>query len=548
MARKLLKMMLASATCFVPAVVHAQTTIDRVDPTQIERNALPAPAKVPDKTPVLETAPVVSTTATGGSIDVGAIMFSGLSGLDPSDFSDIVARYIGRSLSSAELSRLAEEVSARARGRGYVFASAWIEPQRLTTGVLTVKFDPGMLDDVRVEGDEDGAVRTALAPLIGQPATLDQVERRLLIAGDIDGVSVRRSRFVREQGRGILIVTVVRTPLRVRVVVENDSTAPIGPVQMRIDADLSAVLAGDDAFTVTYVSTPFEPDELQYVRGRYSKRISKDGTEVAIAATAASTHPGAYLDALDLHGRSWSGNIELRHPLLRRRDASLWFGAELNLRDSRLHRGPLLRRHDRIFAMRMSLYGNADFAGGRMRINTTLSRGLDGLGATRAGDPDASRDDADGTFTHIVTSGNWVRPLGDGFSMRLAALAQVSSGPLLIAEEIGIGGNAFLRGYDYSERSGDEGYMGSAELRYDWRNPLGLGREAQVYGFVDGGRVTNQADGFGGGALASGGGGLRADVSSSIDANVEVAVPLSGPRFETGASDPRINLRLLKVF
>ena len=64
----------------------------------------------------------------------------------------------------------------------------------------------------------------------------------------------------------------------------------------------------------------------------------------------------------------------------------------------------------------------------------------------------------------------------------------------------------------------------------------------------DGGRVTNLSGGFGSGSLASGGAGIRADVSRTIDANVELAVPLTGPRYETGGADPRLNLRVMKLF
>ncbi|MES2337124.1 MAG: ShlB/FhaC/HecB family hemolysin secretion/activation protein [Pseudomonadota bacterium] len=526
----------------------AQSAIDRVDPALIERDRLPVlPKPAKDAPAVMRAAPQPSVN-TASEIELGAITLSGLAGLVPADFADIFARYIGRSVSSAELSRLAEEISARARGKGYVFASASIDPQRLTTGVLIVRYDPGVLDDIRIEGGDNAAVRDALAPLLGKPAQMRQVERRLLLAGDIDGVAIRRSQFVRDGSRGVLVVTIAQTATRVRAVLDNDSSAPIGPEQLRLDASLNGVLAKDDVLAVTYVATPFEPDELQYIRGRYAKRVSRDGTEVSIGASVSSSRPGDYLDALDIRGQSWSANIGLLQPLLRRRNGSLWFGANLDVRDSRQFRSGRLRRHDRIFAMRASVYGNATAVGGTVRGNLTLSHGLDGLGATGAGDPLASRDDSDSDFTHVVGWGDWTRPVGDGFSLRLAAQGQLASGPLLIAEEIGLGGAAFLRGYDYSERSGDEGYMGSAELRYDWRNPLGLGRKAQVYGFVDGGRVTNLADGYGGGALTSGGGGIRADVSPSIDANVEVAVPLSGPRYETGTHEPRINLRVLKVF
>lgn len=526
----------------------AQTAIDRVDPARIERDNLPKPAKVHQTTPVVETTGIATTAPASGAIDVGAITFEGLRDLTERDFSDIVARYIGRSLSADELSRLTDEIGSRARDRGYVFASASIKPQRLSAGVLKVRYDPGVVEAIRIEGDDDPAVRAALAPLIGKPARMTEVERRLLIAGDIDGITILRSAFVREDGRGTLVVKTHATKSRIRTVLENDSTGPIGPEQLRLDADINGVLASDDAITLTYVTTPFEPDELQYVRTGYSKRVGHDGTEVAAAVSASSTRPGAYLDAFDISGDSVSATLSVLHPLHRRRDASLWFGGNLSLRDVEQFRAGERRRRDRIFAVRVSVNGNMQAAGGILRGTLTLSRGLDGLGATRAGDPMASRDDADGTFTTLLGWADWTRPLGGGVSLRLAAQAQASSAPLLVAEEIGIGGSAFLRGYDYSERSGDQGYMGLAELRYDWRNPLGLGRKAQLYGFIDGGRVTNLGGGFGGGGLVSGGGGVRADVSSSIDANVEVAVPLAGPRYETDNHDPRLNLRVLKVF
>jgi hemolysin activation/secretion protein len=105
-----------------------------------------------------------------------------------------------------------------------------------------------------------------------------------------------------------------------------------------------------------------------------------------------------------------------------------------------------------------------------------------------------------------------------------------------------------LRGYDWSERTGDQGAMGMAELRYTWNRPLGLARRVQVYAFVDGGKVTNHEAGFGSGSLASAGGGLRAELTRTFGANLELATPLSGPRYDTGDQRPKLNFRLLKSF
>ena len=527
---------------------HAQTALDRVTPAALHPPEQPEPT-APKPRVALDVEAATGTAAGGAAIFAGAVTILGLQILSPADFADIIAAHVGKTLAPDQLASLATAIAERARSRGYVFASAWIEPQRLSNGVLTVRIDEGRVDEIRIEGAEQPAVRRALAPLIsGKPARLDAVERRLLIAGDIDGVRVHKSRFVHEGGKGILIVRATQDKLAARMTLSNEGTKPIGPEQLRLDVDMNALFSSDDAFTVTYSTTPAEPGELQFGRMRYAKRVSANGTEVALVASGSSARPGAYLEPLDLESRSWFLGAELLRPLWRRRDASLWLQAELGVRDLQQWRKSVRVRHDRIATARVSLYGYSDIAGGRLRVSTTLSQGLGVFGATTPGDRLASRFDADGTFTALNAWSEWSTDLGGRFSLRLAAQSQLSSQPLLISEEAGLGGTGFLRGYDWSERSGDQGAMALVELRYLWDRPLGLARRAQLYAFLDGGQVGNLNNGFGSGALASTGGGVRTDLTSNMGANLEVAVPLTGARYDTDDETPKLNLRLIRSF
>ncbi|MCW3848861.1 hypothetical protein OF829_16615 [Sphingomonas sp. LB-2] len=528
----------------------AQDALDRTDPNRRDREET-VPQATPSSTPVPidVDAPSSAQADTGPEVLVGAVTLTGLKALTPADFADIIVLRVGQTLSPAQLAQLATDLAARARARGYIFATAWIEPQRMSNGVLVVHIDEGRIDEIRFDGPVYPSVQRSLAPLVtGEPVLVGDVERRLMIAGDIDGIRIRGSRFVRENGKGVLIVRVTQDRVALRAQVSNEGTRPLGPIQARIDVDMSAVMFSDDAFTVTWSGTPIDPAELQFGRLRYAKRLNRDGAELILVTSGSQTRPGSYLNPLNLDSRSWYVSAELLQPLYRRRSASLWLSTEFGVRDLVQRRGGVRVRHDRTAVGRMTLYGYTDFAGGRLRASATLSHGFGVFGATELGDPLASRADADGTFTSLSLWTDWTGNLGSNFSLRLALQTQFATDPLLVTEEAGLGGTGFLRGYDWSERSGDQGTMGSAELRYNWPRPFNAIPRAQLYVFADGGKVANLESGLGSGELYSAGGGIRADLSNSFGANFEVAMPLSGPRYDTGDESPKLNFRLVHSF
>ncbi|MBC9030814.1 ShlB/FhaC/HecB family hemolysin secretion/activation protein [Sphingomonas sp. JC676] len=530
-----------------PAV--AQNVLDRVEPSAASRD------RVPDETKDTEPAARIEVDAPSGASEsratvlAGAIALDGLKSLGPADFADIVAERVGERLGPADLATLATAIADRMRARGFVFGSAWIPVQRIQNGVLHVSIDEGRIDEIRFDGESNAAVRAALDPLVnGKAARLDDVERRLLIAGDIDGVVVRSTRYVRERERGILVVRVTTDQIAATATFSNEGTRPIGPEQIRFDVDLNRVLFSNDALILTYSGTPVEPRELQFGRARYGKRIADDGTELALTASGSIARPGAYLDRLNLESRSWFVGASVLRPLWRRRTASLWLESELGLRNLDQWRDQTRVRHDRIATARATLYGYGNIGGGRLRVSTTLSQGLGILGATRARDPMASRFDADGSFTSFNAWADWTKGLGRDFSFRVAVQSQLATRPLLIAEETGLGGTSFLRGYDWSERTGDQGAMGMVEIRYLWKNPPAIIKRAQIYAFADAGSVSNLRSGFGGGSLSSAGAGQRADIAKNLGVTLEVAVPLSGPRYDTGNRSPKLSFRLVRSF
>lgn len=545
----LLKIGSAALVLLASAPLYAQDALDRTDPTQEEQEG--EPPGFEETAVELDFAPITvdNTIFDDTRYDVGAIVFDNLVALKPGDFADIVQDFSARSLSAGELTALSDQIAARARDKGYIFASAFIAPQSLTGGVLRVRVEEGVIDDIRIEGADDRAIRAQLEPLRdGQPITLIRLERQVLLADDIAGVYLRRPRYVREEGRGILIVDASRSAFSGRAELANDGSQPIGPLRARIDVDANGLLSPFDEIAFTYSTVPDSPSELQYVRGRYGIVLNPHGTELVATGSFSATNPGAYLEERQIFGRSISIGGQLRHPLRRSRAFSLWVDAEFEYRDLRQERFDVIARHDRIPVVRTSLNTRALAAGGSLAARLTLSQGLDILDATQRGDPLASRADASPDFTTLSAWVRWQRDLPGPFSVALAGQGQVSSTPLLITEDIGLGGNRFLRGYNFSERSGDNGIAGSAELRYDWDNAVGLFRRMQLYAYADGGVVGNLEDGRGSGSLASSGGGVRTDISRDLDLDLELAVPLTGSRYDTDDKSPRLNVTVSQSF
>ena len=531
-------------------VAQAQDAADKATSAQVasERD-IPVDHSKPHSGVQIEAPEAAAPVPDGPGVFVGAVTLSGLQALTPADFADIIAARIGRTLAPEDLAMLANAVSERIRARGYPMGIAWIDAQRVTNGVLVVRVDEGRIDEIRLEGSPNAAVRDALMPLQnGMPVRLGDIERRLLLAGDIDGVRVQSSRFFREGDRGVLLVNTSHDRLAGHFVASNQGTKPIGPEQARFQVNVNGLLASDDSLALGYSTAPFEPSELQFGFVRYEKRISPSGTELAVSGSASVTHPGAYLDALDIKNRSWYVSVSGLQPLLRRKGASYWLEGEFALRNLTQWRSGVRTRRDQIAIGRLTLYGYRNFAGGRLRTSATLSQGLGILDSTKAGDPLASRRDADGTFTALNAWTDWTADLGSNLSMRVAAQGQLASQPLLISEEAGLGGTNFLRGYDWGERTGDEGLMGMAELRYSFNRPFNLIKRAQLYAFVDGGTVSNQENGFGSGALASTGGGVRLDITAKLGLSLELAVPLTGPRYDTGNRAPKVNFSFARSF
>ncbi|MEP5187294.1 MAG: ShlB/FhaC/HecB family hemolysin secretion/activation protein [Marinomonas sp.] len=493
-------------------------------------------------------APVVQsdigdTAGDASGVTIGAVSVNSRSQIPPELLAAGYEQFIGQNADQKTLQELASAVSEAARSGGYVFASAQILPQAIKLGVVSVSLDPGAIDEVRIIGSQNKRLRKVLDKLRCEAARSDIVERQLLLAGDLPGITLNGSSYLQENGKGILVVTVSEDRSSGYASLDNHGPNTLGPIRARLRLDIAGLLSDSDAVTTSVISSIAEPKELTYVSLRYTNVLGDGDTSVGFSASAGRTRSGSSLRALGLEGRNRYASVFASHALKRSNDLNLWLNAELAYLQSEQTLSNSLFQQDEIVTASLNFAGNYNVGTGRIYGGIGVTQGLGILGANSAADPLSSRPNSSGQFTKAHFWINSILNLGQGFSTRLAATGQIASKPLLAPHEIAVGGPNFGRGFDYSERFGDEGILGLAEIRKDFNKVANWLNWLQVYGFVDGGYVSNIGTGFGDGSLLSTGGGFRAQIGK-FDLGVEAAAPVNEDRFESDDRSSQINVQM----
>ena len=535
----------------VAAPAGAQVRLDRADPT-ITEQALPRPVPAAPIAPATVTTlspPVDAPAVTAVPRVATAIVVDGNHAVSAAAFADVLVPFLGHDLTATDLRRLAGAVAGAARQAGYPFATATIGAQEMRGGVLHVTLDEGRIAAVRIIGAKNALADRLLtrALVTDGPVRRSTLERAIMLVGDIPGLVVKDSRYVRQDGFGILLVTVTEDRAAAYGQVDNRGSAEVGPIRATMLASYrDAVQAGDELGLVV-ASTPVQPSEFAFVRGRYTAPVGADGGTLTVSGSFGRANPGGLLKPLDVIGHSVDAAVAYAHPLIRTRARSLVAGIELRALKSDLTLLGTTLRNDRLSTVTASLGGTTRVGPGTVRGELQLVGGLPLDGVTRQGDRRTSRADGDARFATVGYTVEWTAPLADRLSLALASSGQLASRPLLATAEIGVGGPGFGRAYDYAERTGDQGVLGSAEVRLDLGRVSPIVDRCQLYGIVGGGHVDNLRGGVGGGSLLSGGGGVRLG-HGPLDGMIELAFPLNQDRIDTGNRRPRLSFRLSRSF
>ncbi|ASK21788.1 peptide ABC transporter permease [Halomonas sp. N3-2A] len=468
----------------------------------------------------LQGQPLAEATPGGQQISLNSIRFRGNSHFTTSELLQLVQDQINRPQDLAGIQAIANRISQHYRDNGYSFAQALIPAQSLDNGILELQVVEGRYGQVTATSD-DPTLAAATSPWLsslrtGMPIESTSLERRVLLLGDLPGVSFTPiMRPGTDLGEGDLEVQVhSRQRIMGSIGADNHGSRFSGEYRGRVSlsAHHLATLGDELSLTSLYSNESTWLGDL-----RYSSPLGTSGLrgELSYAYTDYALGKGfeGYTGTADAY------SMGVYYPLVRSQQSNVSLSARYLYKDlhddidlfnyrqaTSSHSLPLGIRFDHRDALGAGgvTYGTVTLAPG------TLSQAKTGL------------DDADYGFTYITLDAARVQALGSGFEIYGRVNAQWADVDSLDgSESFSLGGPYGVRAYPVGEGSDSRGWLAQLEARYH------VGNSMVPYVFVDGGRTPGGDNDDDTRSLSGAGIGLRYQ-HERISLNVSSAWKLDG--------------------
>lgn len=432
------------------------------------------------------------------------------------------APFVGQSIDGAGLAKVSDAVVAAYKASDIALYTVLIPNQDFQGGVLRVRALEGYIDAVAVEGGrgEDGGkqLNRYLAKLKAErPLTKRTLQRYVSLIRDLPGMKAEVSFANGGSDRAVrMVLRLHLAPVQAGAAINNRGAAFLGRTQAMVELYLNGLLDGGDQTHFT-LARPTDGRSFQYYSASHLEPLGGAGATVQLNLGYLKTRP----KGVPLRGEATSVGLQLSHPLVRSYDRDVYLTLGLDGLNSNNALLGVNISDERTRALRAGVSYKGQAARRQWFASGAASFGLDALGA-RTVDPALS----DVSFVKWNLRGGYNVEVVKRWVVRLNAASQWTNDRLPPSEQFALGGNEYGRAYEAAVTAGDYGYAGSVELAF---RPGGLPRQldnAEVYGFIDGGRLWYRGRlGFPKQAaeLSTAGFGLRAPIGAKSGLQLELA-------------------------
>ena len=458
-----------------------------------------------------------------------------------------VAAYTGRNLSLKELYEAANLVTELYQDGGYLSSYAYVPPQVVSQDVVVMNVVEARIGNILVEGASDYKKDFIANHLfLLAPDTVlktSELERKLLILNSYQDLEVRTTlKAGTKPGTTDIIVHVTdKNPYKFLFSIDNYGSEATSLYRLNASGVISNILTSGDTLALNgslgigslidaaIGRGEFDLTQLIYIDFDYAFPILYDGVRLGFNFSYSNyTSSVEEFRPIDPNGYSLRYSLYTEYPIVMSYSNLLLVRFAIageNTRDFYSGITPDAATEDDILKAEATIVGNfypTYYTG--LLYSVAYKGGFGGLLGLTDKNPTSSNMYASGNFNVIDASFTVFQYASRFVRFNLDLDGQFSFNTLLASERYYLGGIYSVRGYPSSYVSGDSGFSGTFETRFNF-----LSERLQLFAFVDGGMVFNkQTTAFRDSSymLLSVGGGIKGYPINGFGLSLEYGYPL----------------------
>ena len=394
--------------------------------------------------------------------------------LDKKELTRILEEGMGEYRTMAQLRRTVDALTSYCRSHGYPAAAVYLPPQESADGVVVLRVLPGRYGEIAIENNSRLKTPVARRIIAGLKAddiiTTEKLETALYAVSDATGArAVGVLSPGAEFGTSKLTVRIEDSKESNTVFyVENYGSPSTGRYRYGLQETLyDPSGTGDKVSLGTLISN----GSLRNFYANYETVVGRGGTTLGLGISRMNYKVSGTLAPIGAEGNSLTLSLFGQTPLYHLTQRSLIFRYGYNYRnlndDITAFELTGKKHTHSIYAglvgmhrvQGLTLNYNANLTLGTLGLDSAYSRVLGELNRTE-----------DGTYAKLEADVTAVQQLGHTTDFLVKVAGQKASRNLDSSEEFYLGGPNGVRAYAQGEGTGDEGVLGTAELR--WHTPV----------------------------------------------------------------------------
>jgi hemolysin activation/secretion protein len=402
---------------------------------------------------------------------VKGFLFKGNTVVSKEQLEAITAPYIGQALELPLLESAAQAITNYYRKKGYTLALAYVPQQDVKFGVVELAVLEGRIGDITVSGNKyysSSFIKGHFAQAMEDNVVRNEsLERGLLLLNEYPGL---KTSATLETGKSagatdVHVTAEDKRPLHFMLDMNNYGFNNISRYRFGAGVEVGNVLVDGGTLTLNGIIGN-QPNQLLFGMANYSVPIGVHGTKLVVGGSDGKFDVGGQLDFLQIRGTITTGDIAVTHSFIKSRFQNILGEVGFTAKHSKLTALDNLIGDDAIRALKLGVNWDRLDLSGRWYASVYGFQGLGQfLGGMSDNSPQATRQGADNRFTKATIATGRIQSLGHGVLLVVKGSGQITTGPVVVIEQMLLGGPDSVRGYKLGERFVDEGYTVSAETR-----------------------------------------------------------------------------------